>query len=243
MYCIGPMAALGDSWKPGTDAELAGDPVGLHVLVTGEAVADEHEVLGACLLDHLRRVHQRGVIAVPDDLAAVDAAERVAPLDHGVHGVAELLVEARGGGVALVVAVTDRDRVVGDALLGRAGGVALAAGRLEVAEGVGRQSGLGRGGRLPVRGGRVVALPVCRAAGRDQQQAGCRDAPTGDPLVSHGGCVPLPGWVRHPTVTANTSNLIEVTMGTGSRRPCEKMWRDRLPHRVIAITSSPGGSL
>ena len=115
----------------GQVAALAG---GFGRLVQGETLAHQHEVRLAGLLHHRRHVRDGRVLVVTDDLAAVDPALGVAPLDHGRDRIAHLLVQARRTGEAPVIAIPDADARVGDTLIGGARGVTRAAGRGQRAE-------------------------------------------------------------------------------------------------------------
>ena len=59
-------------------------------------MTDEHEHLVVARLRHdLRDLQHLGVVIIADDLASVDAALVVAPLDHRLDRVGHLLVETR----------------------------------------------------------------------------------------------------------------------------------------------------
>src|SRR5690606_15004842 len=115
------------------------------------------------------------------DLAPVDAALLVAPVDERPHGVGHLVVETGRRCVAGVVAVADDDRVVGDADIGGAGRVSRAARRREVAE---RDAlrGLCRDGLVARRRGRrrgARVFTTIRTTRHGQKRSGYRDRPTG----------------------------------------------------------------
>ena len=78
-------------------------------LVEGHAAADRHEVAlaGRCRL--LRRVEERGVPVVDDDLAPVDTPRRVAPIGKRRGLLGKFLLEARRNGVGGVVEHRDVD--------------------------------------------------------------------------------------------------------------------------------------
>jgi hypothetical protein len=97
--------------------------------VVRPALADQHEHLLARVLHDVHDLRELRVVVTAFDLASVDPALVVAPLDHCLHGVAELVVEAGNHRKAGVVAVADDDLVVGDALRGRSLRVARAARR------------------------------------------------------------------------------------------------------------------
>ena len=75
--------------------------------------------LQACVIAVVTLQHL-AVVVLAGDLAAVDATLVVAPLDHRLHRVGHLFVEAGRRGVARVVAVPDGDRRVGHAVRSRA---------------------------------------------------------------------------------------------------------------------------
>src|SRR5690606_7366739 len=160
--------------EAGDGRQLARHAVLLGRLVHREALPDEEEVLLAGLLHDLRGLHVGGVVLVALDLASVDAALLVAPLDHGRDRVAHLLGQARRGREAAVVAESDGDGVVGHALVGGALGVARAA--------RGRERPERRAARGLVRaaGGGAVGARTFTGTGRGHErdrQGACREAP------------------------------------------------------------------
>src|SRR5690606_11331914 len=98
-----------------------GPPLG----VLRPAAAHEGEDLVARLGDLGGVVEDGGVVLGELDRPAVDAALAVAPLDEGLAGVEELLVEPRLAGEARI-----GDRADGDGVVAHAGGVAGCRGRV-----------------------------------------------------------------------------------------------------------------
>ena len=89
---VGEVGTVGE---PGHSRQVAPHTGSLGRIVQGPALTHEHEVGLAGLLHHRVDLQHGGVVEVPDDLASVDPSLGVTPLDHGLHGVAHLLVEAR----------------------------------------------------------------------------------------------------------------------------------------------------
>jgi hypothetical protein len=151
----------------GDRRQLALDAHGLLAAVEHPALAHEHEhPVVAGLGDGRGDLGGPGVVVVADDLPAVDAALLVAPLDHRHHGVRELLVEPRSRRVAGVVAVADRDRVIGHPGVRGPGSVARSARRFERPErlALAARSFSGRAGARPRHGAGGVGRPMVAAA-------------------------------------------------------------------------------
>ncbi len=169
----------------------------LLAVVEDEQLAHQEELLGAGRGHHVGDLGDLGVVVGGVDLAAVDPTLLVAPRDEGPHGVARLVVEARGALVAGVVAVADADGLVGHALVGGPRGVAGPTRRVEGAEPPGR---LAAARRREVGAGRRAVAPAgpCACVGeQSQDEEHCGDSGE-SPCRSHGFplvalCAGVPG--------------------------------------------------